>query len=273
MRISLVLEYDGSGFCGWQSQRSGCSVQDAVEAGLSRIAGDDIRVIAAGRTDTGVHASYQVLHFDTRARRPMNAWVRGTNALLPDSIAVSWASQMPDEFHARYCAIERCYHYRLLNHPVRPGLDHGKVGWFHQALDLERMRAAGRMLVGTHDFSAFRAAECQASSPVRHLTKLEVRQRGDIIIFEVRANAFLYHMVRNIVGCLVYVGKGKHPPEWMEGLLKSRQRSNAAPTFSPAGLYLTGVVYDAGWNLPAFSGRARGGECVPDQDREEGGNG
>lgn len=252
MRIALVLEYDGSYYCGWQSQRSGGSVQDALEAALSKIACSDIRVVTAGRTDTGVHASYQVLHFDTQAERPISAWVRGVNALLPNSIAVLWASQTPDDFHARYCASERCYLYLLLNDPVRPGLHHGKIGWFHQTLDLERMQIAAKMLLGEHDFSAFRAAECQAKSPVRNLTKLEITRQGDIIAFELRANAFLHHMVRNIVGCMIYVGKGKHPPEWIEILLKGRKRSDAAPTFPAAGLYLAGVAYDAKWKLPGF---------------------
>ncbi|MDN5752247.1 MAG: tRNA pseudouridine(38-40) synthase TruA [Nitrosospira sp.] len=253
MRIALALEYDGSNYCGWQRQRSGGSVQDAVEAAVSKIACSDIRVVTAGRTDAGVHASFQVLHFDTQTQRPMNAWVRGVNALLPDRIAVLWASQTADDFHARYCASERCYLYLLLNHPVRPGLDHGRVGWFHQALDLERMQVAAQMLLGEHDFSAFRAAECQAESPVRNLTKLEITRQGDIVAFELRANAFLHHMVRNIVGCLIYVGKGKYPPEWMDVVLKGRKRSDAAPTFSAAGLYLAGITYDAKWKLPGFA--------------------
>lgn len=248
----MVLEYDGSDFCGWQSQRSGNSVQDSVEAALSEIACSPIRVVTAGRTDAGVHAAYQVLHFDTQAERPMSAWVRGANALLPDSIAMLWAAQTTDDFHARYCAIERCYLYLLLNHPVRPGLHRRKIGWFHQPLDLESMQIAAQMLVGEHDFSAFRAAECQAKSPVRTLTKLGVTQVGDIFAFELRANAFLHHMVRNIVGCLIYVGKGKYRPEWLAELLESGKRSNAAPTFSASGLYLAGVAYDAKWELPPF---------------------
>jgi tRNA pseudouridine38-40 synthase len=252
VRIALVLEYDGSNFCGWQSQRSGGSVQDAVEAALSRIACCSVRIVTAGRTDAGVHASYQVVHFDTQAQRPMSAWVRGANALLPDSVAILWASEVSDEFHARYCATERCYLYLLLNHRARPGLYRGKVGWFHQALDLELMRTAMQALLGEHDFSAFRAAECQAKSPVRNLTKLEITQLGDTVVFELRANAFLHHMVRNIVGCLIYVGKGRYPPEWIAALLKNGNRSEAAPTFPAAGLYLAGVSYDAKWKLPPF---------------------
>lgn len=252
MRIALVLEYDGSDFCGWQSQPSGGSVQDALETALSRISGKAVRVLTAGRTDAGVHAAFQVVHFDTDAQRPVSAWIRGVNAFLPDSIAVLWASQVPLDFHARYCAIERCYLYLLLTHPVRAGLNQGKIGWFHQSLDLGSMRSAARLLLGEHDFSAFRAAECQARSPVRNLTRLEITQHGDIVVFELRANAFLHHMVRNIVGSLVYVGKGKYPPTWMAEVLAGRKRENAAPTFSPAGLYLAGIGYDAKWKIPKF---------------------
>lgn len=248
-----MLEYDGNGFCGWQSQLSGGSVQDALEKALSKIAGSSVRVVTAGRTDTGVHALYQVVHFDSQAQRPPSAWIRGVNALLPDSIAVLWASEVPDDFHARYSASERCYLYLLLSHPVRPGLHHGKVGWFHQPLDLERMQVAAQILLGEHDFSAFRAAECQAKSPVRSLRKLEITQQGDIIAFELRANAFLHHMVRNIVGCLVYVGKGKYQSEWMQTLLEGRDRTHAAPTFPAAGLYLAGISYDPKWGLPEFT--------------------
>ncbi len=268
MRIALVLEYDGNGFCGWQSQPSGRSVQDALEKALSKIAGSDIRVVTAGRTDAGVHALYQVVHFDSQAQRPPSAWVRGVNALLPDSMAVLWASEVPDDFHARYSASERCYLYLLLNHPVRPGLHHGKVGWFHQPLDLEWMRVAAHMLVGEHDFSAFRAAECQAKSPVRNLTKLEITQQGDIIAFELRANAFLHHMVRNIVGCLVYVGKGKYQSEWMQTLLEGRDRTHAAPTFPAAGLYLAGIAYDPKWDMPGFTEPLIAGLLLQIQSRQ-----
>jgi tRNA pseudouridine38-40 synthase len=227
-------------------------VQDALETALSRISGNAVRVLTAGRTDAGVHAAFQVVHFDTDAQRPVSAWIRGVNAFLPDSIAVLWASQVPPDFHARYCAIERCYLYLLLTHPVRAGLNQGKIGWFHQPLDIGSMRSAARFLLGEHDFSAFRAAECQARSPVRNLTRLEITQHGDIVVFELRASAFLHHMVRNIVGSLVYVGKGKYPPVWMAEVLAGRKRENAAPTFSSAGLYLAGIGYDAKWKIPKF---------------------
>ncbi|GIX27353.1 tRNA pseudouridine(38-40) synthase TruA [Pelomicrobium sp. G1] len=251
MRIALGLEYDGSRFCGWQSQADGCSVQDALERALGAIAGHPVRVVAAGRTDAGVHALAQVVHFDTRAARPESAWVRGTNTHLPASVAVLWARPVAEDFHARFSARERSYRYLLLNHPVRPGVASGRVGWFHQALDLERMREAARHLVGEHDFSAFRSSECQARTPVRTLSQLAIRREGSLLVFDFRANAFLHHMVRNILGCLVYVGKGAYPPEWLAQVLKGRDRALGAPTFPADGLYFSGVRYEPRWNLPA----------------------
>lgn len=250
MRIALVLEYDGGRFCGWQSQPKGCSIQTVVEAALSQIAQEKIRIITAGRTDTGVHALYQVVHFDTQAHRPINAWIRGANALLPNDIAILWAAEVSEQFHARYSAIERRYVYLLLNQPVRPGIHHHKVGWFHHPLELESMQLASNYLVGKHDFSSFRAAECQAKTPIRTITQLNVFREGNLVIFDLRANAFLQHMVRNIVGCLVYIGKGKYPASWMYELLKSGNRTYAPPTFSPAGLYLADIKYDPVWGMP-----------------------
>jgi tRNA pseudouridine38-40 synthase len=250
VRIALGLEYDGSGFCGWQSQPSRCGIQDALEHALAGIAGEPVRVHAAGRTDTGVHALAQVVHFETAAVRPESAWVRGCNALLPDGVSILWARQVPDDFHARFSAQGRRYRYLLLNHPVRPGLFAGKMGWFHAPLDLELMRRGASYLLGEHDFSAFRASSCQAKSPVRHLRILTLERQGDTLIFDLAANGFLHHMVRNIVGCLVYVGKGKYPPEWIAELLHYADRTRAAPTFSPAGLYFSGAEYDPIWNLP-----------------------
>jgi tRNA pseudouridine38-40 synthase len=249
MRIALLLEYDGREFCGWQSQPSGCAVQDALERSLAPICGSFVRVVAAGRTDSGVHATAQVVHFDTPVERPMTAWVRGVNGTLPDGMAVLHAQPVADAFHARFSATGRAYTYVLLNRPARPGLESGRVGWFHRPLELERMRAAARLLLGVHDFSAFRASECQAESPLRELRRLDVERRGELIVFRAAANAFLQHMVRNIVGSLVYVGKGKHPPAWLGDVLAGRERSAAAPTFAPDGLYLTSVEYDSEWGL------------------------
>jgi len=225
-------------------------VQDALEQALAAIAGAPVSVTCAGRTDRGVHARGQVAHFDTEAARPGQAWVRGTNALLPDAVAVLWAASVPGDFHARYSALSRTYRYVLLNRPVRPALAARHAGWFHAPLDLQAMRDAAAVLVGEHDFSAFRSAECQAKSPVRTIQALQILQDGERIEFVVRANAFLHHMVRNIVGTLVYVGKGKHPPEWVREILLSKDRAKAAPTFGPEGLYLEKVEYESRWGLP-----------------------
>jgi tRNA pseudouridine38-40 synthase len=250
MRIALGVEYDGSPYAGWQSQPDGRTVQDVLQSALSQIACETITVIAAGRTDTGVHAVEQVVHFDTQSVRPITAWVRGVNALLPPSVSVLWAHAVDDEFHARFSAQARSYRYNLFCRPVRSALQFGKVGWCHQLLDVQKMQTAAQYLLGEHDFSAFRASECQAKSPIKAIAQIEMTQQADIIVLDLTANAFLHHMVRNIVGCLVYVGNGKHPPEWIREVLESRQRSMAAPTFSPAGLYLRRITYDSKWALP-----------------------
>jgi tRNA pseudouridine38-40 synthase len=252
MRISLGLEYDGSAFCGWQTQPGGCGVQDHLQAALGKLASETIEVTAAGRTDTGVHATAQVVHFDTNAIRDEHAWVRGTNSNLDPAARVLWAQAVPDDFHARYSARARSYRYLLMNHPVAPATLRGRVGWYHLPLDEGAMGEGLAMLVGEHDFSAFRDAQCQAKSPVRTLTAASVVRRGDMVVFAFQANAFLHHMIRNIVGALVYVGAGKHPPAWMGQLLAQRDRRLAAPTFGPAGLYLSGVEYDPAFSLPAF---------------------
>lgn len=250
MRIALGLEYDGSRFLGWQTQPGGGTVQDCLEAALAVIAGTEVAVTCAGRTDRGVHALEQVVHFDVGVTRPESAWVRGVNAVLPESVAVQWSREMPAEFHARYAARARIYRYVLLNRAVRPALAARHAGWFHHPLDVAAMRAGARHLVGEHDFSAFRSAECQAPSPVRTLFGLEIEARGERIDFVLRANAFLHHMVRNIVGTLVYVGAGRQPPGWVGELLDSRQRARAAPTFAAEGLYLERVEYEPHWGLP-----------------------
>jgi tRNA pseudouridine38-40 synthase len=250
MRIALGLEYDGRRFHGWQSQADGSGVQDALERALTAIAGASVRTVAAGRTDAGVHATIQVAHFDTEATRPDTAWVRGANALLPDAIAVRWALPVAAEFHARYTATGRSYTYMLLDRPVRPALLSGKVGWYHRPLAVEAMRAAAAPLLGHHDFSAFRAAECQASSPAKTLDRIDITRENDMIRFDFHADAFLQHMVRNIVGALVYIGSGRHSQSWTAELLDSRDRTRAAPTFAACGLYLTGIDYSPRWNLP-----------------------
>ncbi|HKU46911.1 MAG TPA: tRNA pseudouridine(38-40) synthase TruA [Burkholderiales bacterium] len=248
--MALGLEYDGSRFLGWQTQPGGGAVQDALESALTAIAATTIRTTAAGRTDRGVHARLQVVHFDTDAQRPPSAWVRGVNALLPDAVAVLWSHEVPDDFHARFSARARTYRYQLLNRPVRAALEAHYLGWFHHPLDVEKMRAAAALFVGEHDFSAFRSSECQAKSPVRAVHEFRIEAREQRIDFIVRANAFLHHMVRNLVGTLVYVGKGKHPPGWVRELLDSRDRARSAPTFGPEGLYLERIEYEAKWGLP-----------------------
>lgn len=250
MRIALGVEYDGEPYCGWQSQPNGLTVQDTLQRALSQIANIPVAVNAAGRTDTGVHALEQVVHFETDASRPLTAWVRGVNAMLPSSVVVRWAHPVPDEFHARFSAQGRSYRYLLINKSVRSAIHAGKAGWFHLPLDISLMREAAGYLLGEHDFSAFRAAECQAKSPVKFMNKIDISLNGDVIVFDLDANAFLHHMVRNIVGCLVYVGKGKYPPAWIADLLASRTRHLAAPTFSPDGLYLRRIQYDPKWGLP-----------------------
>ena len=225
-------------------------MQDALEAALAGVASHEVKTVAAGRTDSGVHARLQVVHFDSEAARPVSAWVRGVNALLPDAVAVLWSQPVADDFHARYSALSRTYRYELLNRPVRAALAARTAGWFHAPLDVEKMREAAALLLGEHDFSAFRSSECQAKSPVRRIDFFQVEKIDETIRFVVRANAFLHHMVRNLVGTLVYVGKGKHPPQWVSEVLKSKDRAQAAPTFGPEGLYLETIEYQPKWRLP-----------------------
>lgn len=254
-RVVLGLEYDGSAFHGWQTQPDGNTVQDHLESALAQVHGAPISTIVAGRTDAGVHASAQVVHFDSLYPRPMSAWVKGVNASLPTGVAVLWAQEAGPDFHARFGARERAYRYVLLNHPVRPAIMAGKVGWVHGALNVAAMTKAAEALRGTHDFSAFRAAQCQAKSPIRELRQVSLTQQGHYLIFDFRGNAFLHHQVRNMVGALVWVGLGRRPPEWLAELLASRDRTQGAATFAPDGLYLVDVRYDAEWNLPAFDNR------------------
>lgn len=256
MRVALGLEYDGSAFCGWQTQPSGCGVQDALESALREIASENVTTVCAGRTDSGVHAVCQVVHFDSQSARPLSAWTRGVNALLHRSASTLWAREIDAGFHARFSATARRYKYFLVNRPHRAGLFGNHVGWFHSPLDEAVMHAAAQALVGEHDFSAFRAAECQARNPVRVIREISVSRRGDLVCFDVTANAFLQHMVRNIVGALVYVGCGRQSPEWVAEILRARDRSRAAPTISANGLYLFAVEYAQQWNLPSGSSNA-----------------
>ena len=250
MRIALGVEYDGAPFCGWQSQTEGCGVQDFLEIAIAKIAEHEIRIHAAGRTDTGVHALMQVVHFDTDTARPESAWLRGVNAFLPKTVRVVWAKQVDDEFHARFSAQQRSYQYLLVNSATAPAINANKAGWYHMPLNVANMQQAITYLQGEHDFSAFRASECQASSPIRNLVKANITAHNEFIIFNFSANAFLQHQVRNMVGALVYVGKGKYPPDFIKSLLENKDRTLSPPTFSPNGLYLTGVAYDEKFGLP-----------------------
>lgn len=255
MRIALGLEYDGSTCIGWQTQPGGGAIQDHLESALSQLANETIDVIAAGRTDAGVHALCQIVHFDTEADRDQNAWVRGTNRFLPANIRVLWATPVAEEFHARFSARSRSYQYWLLNDPVAPAIWKGRAGWFHAPLDVERMSMAASLLIGERDFTSFRSSECQAKSPVRMLEQATVSRHGRFVCFEFRANAFLHHMVRNLVGSLVYVGCHRQEVAWIENLTRARDRALAAPTFAPDGLYLSAVDYDPAWKLPSNGSR------------------
>lgn len=251
-RHALTVAYDGSAFSGWQTQPGGATAQDTLERALSAIAGESISTVCAGRTDAGVHALRQVVHFDTTASRPLSAWVRGVNAHLPTSIAVRSATAVPDSFHARYGAARRRYRYLLYRSQVRHPLLAQRAGWTFRDVDVGRMREAARHLLGEHDFSAFRSAQCQAASPVRRLDELSLRERGPFVVFTFVANAFLHHMIRNVVGSLLAVGEGRRAPGWMGELLAARDRTAAAATFAPDGLYLDGAQYEDRFAVPSW---------------------
>jgi tRNA pseudouridine38-40 synthase len=254
-RIALGVQYVGTGWNGYQKQPTRDTVQDQLEIALEKFACTALHTTCAGRTDAGVHAVEQVVHFDTELERAPQSWIRGVNAFLPDSITVRWAHTVqPDadgqEFHARFSARSRTYHYVLYNHPNPSALLAGRAGWVFRPLDVQRMREAAAHLIGTHDFTSFRASGCQAKSPVKQMHELSIARHGDVIVFTVRASAFLHHMVRNLVGALVYVGTGRNEPQWMAEVLASRDRDAAAPTFMPDGLYLAKIDYDPKWGLP-----------------------
>jgi tRNA pseudouridine38-40 synthase len=254
MRVAAGIEYDGSRFSGWQIQCGERTVQHSVQQALSAVADEAVVVTTAGRTDAGVHACGQVIHFDTTRRRPEKAWVRGATSNLPDDVAVRWAIPVPDDFHARFSALERRYRYFILNRQIRPTYLSGRVTWEYRGLDIEPMRAAAALLIGTHDFSAFRANACQAKSPVRTLRRLEVSRRGDILCIEAAANAFLHHMVRNIAGVLMAIGAGERPVEWAADVLETRQRALGGITAAPHGLYLAEVTYPEAFGIPRPQG-------------------
>jgi tRNA pseudouridine38-40 synthase len=250
VRVALGVSYRGEAYQGWQSQPGGLTVQDRLEAALSQFADLPLQVMCAGRTDAGVHALNQVVHLDTAVEREPFSWVRGSNRFLPDDIAVQWCQPMADSFHARNSALGRRYVFVVRESPVRPSLESGLVGWSFRRLDGDAMRAAAAMLIGEHDFSAFRSAECQAATPVKTLRSIRIEAHGAYWRFDFDASAFLHHMVRNIMGCLLVVGAGTRAPGWLGEVLRSRDRRIAAPTFPAAGLYFAGPYYDPALAVP-----------------------
>ena len=249
-RIALGVAYRGGAYHGWQSQPDGRTVQDQLEKALSQFAGVAVVTVCAGRTDTGVHALNQVVHVDAPVERDAYAWLRGSNRYLPADIALQWCRPVAGDFHARYSARGRRYVYLLLESPVRPALEAGLVGWVFRPLDGQAMRTAAALLVGEHDFTSFRSADCQAASPVRRINRIAITRRGAYWRLDFDGVAFLHHMVRNIMGCLVAVGQGSRTPAWLAAVLAARSRDAAAPTFAPEGLYFAGPYYDAVHGLP-----------------------
>ncbi|OGT89237.1 MAG: tRNA pseudouridine(38-40) synthase TruA [Gammaproteobacteria bacterium RIFOXYA12_FULL_61_12] len=251
MRIALGIEYDGARFHGWQTQQPGVrSVQEELERALSQVAAREVRVQCAGRTDSGVHAIGQVVHFDTEARRDERAWVLGGNANLPFDVNIAWAKPVPDSFNARYSAFGREYRYLISNRYTRSALLSRRAVWIHHPLDEARMDEAAQHLAGVHDFSSYRALGCQAKSPVRELRRIGVRRMGDRLVLDVAANAFLHHMVRNIAGVLIAIGKGERPTDWSREVLELRDRTLGGVTAPPQGLYLMRVQYPAEFEIP-----------------------
>ena len=254
-RFALGLEYDGTGFMGWQSQiHAGRTVQTCVEEAIGKVADHVVDVICAGRTDAGVHASGQVIHFDTEARRDLRGWLLGINSNLPPDVAVNWVQEVPAEFHARFSAEARQYRYVILNRATRPAIGRAQVTWSFRPLDAARMATAARHLLGKHDFSAFRSVECQAKQPVRTLDRLEVRREGEHIVIDVVADGFLHHMVRNIAGVLMAVGEGKREPDWSKQVLEGRDRTLGGVTAQPEGLSLVAVKYPSQYQVPLPEG-------------------
>lgn len=260
MRIALGLEYDGRFFEGWQTQPSGKTVQDFLEAAVHQFTGERLKIVCAGRTDANVHASGQVVHLDTQAQRKEISWIRGLNSYLSSQVAVRWAKEVPEDFHARFSAMSRTYEYWISNEPVRSPLLAGRTGWVFRPLDEKKMHEAAQCLIGEHDFSSFRATGCQSKTPVKNIEFVQVHRFGRLIQVKIKANAFLYHMVRNIVGSLVYVGTGTREVSWLKMVLEARNREIAAPTFFPSGLYLTGVGYPQKYGIP-YEGQSPFSAC------------
>jgi len=262
MRIALAVEYDGSPFCGWQIQPHCHSVQEELQQALSRIADEKINVSCAGRTDTGVHGIAQVVHFDTSAVRPLRAWTFGTNTHLCAHVAVHWAGEVSNEFHARFKALNRSYQYQILNRDTRSGLHAGKLSWVNQPLDADAMHNAAQQLIGVHDFSAFRSADCQAKHAVRDLQQLDVSRSGQLISIDVRANGFLHNMVRILTGCLIRIGKGEEQASWLVDVLQSADRTRAGMTAPAQGLSFVQPTYPEEFGIPDFRARAANPQII-----------
>lgn len=250
MRIALGVEYNGFGFAGWQIQKEVATIQGHLEEALSKVANEPIYLFCAGRTDANVHATGQVVHFDTKAKRHIDAWIWGTNAYLPHGISVRWSRAVDYSFHARFTATARRYRYIIFNHPIRPALLTHRVTWHYYPLEVERIREAAIHLIGEQDFSSFRSSQCQSKSAMRNVTEFLIKRQGDFIIMEIEANAFLHHMVRNIVGSLLKIGAGTKEPDWLAQVLAAKSRRAAAETAPPDGLYLTDVRYPAPYLFP-----------------------
>ncbi|WP_133128188.1 tRNA pseudouridine(38-40) synthase TruA [Legionella nagasakiensis] len=243
MRIALMVEYDGSQYHGWQAQAGLRTVQQVLENALSNVADHDVSVVCAGRTDTGVHATSQIIHFDCQKERAIRSWIHGANAFLPKDVCVKWGREMPEHFHARYSALSRRYRYVIYNSSIRPALLRGNVTWQYRQLDHRLMHEAGQYLLGEQDFTSFRSIECQSKTPMRNVHSLQVWRHGDIIIIDICANAFLHHMVRNIAGVLIAVGSNRKPVSWVKDVLHAKDRKLGAETAPPYGLYMIEVTY------------------------------
>ncbi|OYV56870.1 MAG: tRNA pseudouridine(38-40) synthase TruA [Legionella sp. 21-45-4] len=243
MRIALMIEYDGSRFHGWQSQPGLRTVQSELERAVAQVANHEVSLVCAGRTDTGVHATHQIVHFDAQKERSMRAWVHGANSFLANDVSVKWAKHVSDDFHARFKATSRAYRYVIYNSPIRPALLRGHITWQYKPLNHKLMHAAAQNLIGEHDFTSFRSIECQSKTPMRRLMHLNVTREGDLVIIDVKANAFLHHMVRNIAGVLMAVGSGRQQVEWTNEVLAAKDRRLGAETAPPYGLYLSEVIY------------------------------
>lgn len=272
MKIAAAVEYCGTHFNGWQRLKDARSVQQTVEEAVSSVADHAINVICAGRTDSGVHANFQVIHFETRAEREMHSWVFGSNANLPADVSLLWARQVEEGFHARFSALSRTYEYVILNRPSRSGLFNSHVSWECRPLDAGLMSEAAKYLVGKHDFTSYRAQGCQSKTPVRQVHSLSVERKGQFVVIRICANAFLYHMVRNISGVLMAVGMGKEEPVWANEVLQARDRSLAGVTAPPFGLYLSAIEYPQEFELPSAVKTCNGnlfGVSLPDRVTSE----